>query len=153
MISRFRGEKSFFIKCKEITIKILISPVKQANMDKHTIKGFFSDRSELKMDDYVVFDYFFESFVDPEEAAAHLCQEQSTAQWKRPGVDEDLRGQFGAKVIDLAVEAVLEKPTMALPAIPDQKSYTCRAKIAHCKSVNLISPKRKILYFSLLAQS
>jgi ribulose-bisphosphate carboxylase large chain len=83
------------------------------------------------MDDYVVFDYLFESFVDPEEAAAHLCQEQSTAQWKRPGVDEDLRGQFGAKVIDLAVEAVLEKPTMALPATPDQKSYACRVKIAH----------------------
>jgi ribulose-bisphosphate carboxylase large chain len=87
-------------------------------MTKDTKSGFFSDRSKLTMDDYVVFDYLFESFVDPEEAAAHLCQEQSTAQWKRPGVDEDLRGQFGAKVIDLAVEAVLEKPTMALPATP-----------------------------------
>jgi ribulose-bisphosphate carboxylase large chain len=100
-------------------------------MDTNTKNGFFSDRSKLNMDDYVVFDYRFESFVDPEEAAAHLCQEQSTAQWKRPGVDEDLRIQFGAKVIDLAVEAVLEKPTMALPATPDQKSYTCRVKIAH----------------------
>jgi ribulose-bisphosphate carboxylase large chain len=100
-------------------------------MNKDTKNGFFSDRSKLAMNDYVVFDYLFESFVDPEEAAAHLCQEQSTAQWKRPGVDEDLRGQFGAKVIDLAVEAVLEKPTMALPATPDTKSYTCRVKIAH----------------------
>ena len=100
-------------------------------MSTDTKSGFFSDRSKLTMDDYVVFDYLFESFVDPEEAAAHLCQEQSTAQWKRPGVDEDLRGQFGAKVIDLAVEAVLEKPTLALPATPDQKSYTCRVKIAH----------------------
>ena len=100
-------------------------------MDQDTKSGFFSDRSKLSMDDYVVFDYLFESFVDPQEAAAHLCQEQSTAQWKRPGVDEDLRGQFGAKVIDLAVEAELDKPTMALPATPDQKSYACRVKIAH----------------------
>ena len=99
------------------------------NMDLKN--GFFADRSKLIMDDYVVFDYRFESFVDPEEAAAHLCQEQSTAQWKRPGVDEDLRDQFGAKVIDLAIEAVLEKPTLALPAIPDQTSYRCRVKIAH----------------------
>ena len=93
--------------------------------------GFFSDRSRLIMDDYVVFDYRFESFVDPQEAAAHLCQEQSTAQWKRPGVDEDLRNQFGAKVIGLVVEAELEKPTLALPATPDQKSYRCRVKVAH----------------------
>jgi ribulose-bisphosphate carboxylase large chain len=69
-------------------------------MDTDTKSGFFSDPSKLTMDDYVVFDYLFESFVDPEEAAAHLCQEQSTAQWKRPGVDEDLRGQFGAKKTD-----------------------------------------------------
>ena len=40
-------------------------------MDADTKNGFFSDRSRLDMDDYVVFDYRFESFVDPEEAAAH----------------------------------------------------------------------------------
>jgi len=100
-------------------------------MDMDIKTGFFSDRSKLNMDDYVVFDYRFESFVDPEEAAAHLCQEQSTAQWKRPGVDEDLRDQFGAKVIELIIEAALEKPTLALPATPDQKSYRCKVKIAH----------------------
>ena len=100
-------------------------------MDADTKGGFFSDQSKLNMDDYVVFDYRFESFVDPEEAAAHLCQEQSTAQWKRPGVDEDLRDQFGAKVIELIIEAELEKPTLALPATPDQKSYRCHVKIAH----------------------
>jgi ribulose-bisphosphate carboxylase large chain len=100
-------------------------------MDNDIKSGFFSDRSRLEMDDYVVFDYRFETFIEPEEAAAHLCQEQSTAQWKRPGVEEDLRVQFGAKVIELTVEAVLEKPSMALPSIPDQKSYVCRVKIAH----------------------
>jgi ribulose-bisphosphate carboxylase large chain len=96
---------------------------------KHS--GFFADQSRLNMDDYVVFDYVFESFVDPEEAAAHLCQEQSTAQWKRPGVDEDLREKFGAKVIELNVDRVLEKPTLMLPSTPDHKSYVCTVKIAH----------------------
>jgi ribulose-bisphosphate carboxylase large chain len=100
-------------------------------MGKDTQSGFFSDRSRLNMDAYVVFDYVFESFIDPQEAAAHLCQEQSTAQWKRPGVDEDLREKFGAKVIELEVKAVLDQPTMVLPAIPHQKSYVCRVKIAH----------------------
>jgi len=100
-------------------------------MDKDLKSGFFSDRAKLNMDDYVIFEYRFESFVDPEEAAAHLCQEQSTAQWKRPGIDEDLRVQFGAKVIELEVEAVLEKPSLVLPATPDQKSYRCRVKVAH----------------------
>ena len=100
-------------------------------MTDSSTSGFFADRSKLDLENYVIFDYLFESFVDPEEAAAHLCQEQSTAQWKRPGVDEDLRGQFGAKVIELNVEKTLDGPTMALPSTPDQTSYVCRVKIAH----------------------
>ena len=100
-------------------------------MESNKNSGFFAEQSQLNMEDYVVFDYVFESFVDPEEAAAHLCQEQSTAQWKRPGVDEDLRPRFGAKVIDLKVDRVLEKPSMMLPATPEQKSYICSVKIAH----------------------
>ena len=100
-------------------------------MGDNRIGGFFAERSALALEDYVIFDYRYESFVDPEEAAAHLCQEQSTAQWKRPGVDEDLRGQFGAKVIELEVEKTLDGPSMALPSTPDQKSYVCRVKIAH----------------------
>ena len=100
-------------------------------MESNKNSGFFAEQSQLNMDDYVVFDYVFESFVDPEEAAAHLCQEQSTAQWKRPGVDEDLRPRFGAKVIDLKVDRVLEKPSMMLPATPDQESYVCSVRIAH----------------------
>ena len=65
----------------------------------HRDGGFFADRASLEMEDYVLLDYCFESVIDPEEAAAHLCQEQSTAQWQRVGVDEDLRDRFGAKVI------------------------------------------------------
>jgi hypothetical protein len=41
-------------------------------MDNDIKSGFFSDRSRLEMDDYVVFDYRFEAFIEPEEAAAHL---------------------------------------------------------------------------------
>ena len=77
-------------------------------MEKHVIDGFYADRDDLDMEKYLVFDYYFESTTDPHETAAHLCQEQSTAQWKRVDVDEDLRVEFGAKVIDLQVERVLE---------------------------------------------
>ncbi|MBW1666590.1 MAG: ribulose 1,5-bisphosphate carboxylase [Deltaproteobacteria bacterium] len=100
-------------------------------MTKKQSKDFFSDRSSLDMDQYLVFDYVFESFIDPEEAAAHLCQEQSTAQWKRVGVDEDLREQFGAKVIELSVEKTLDHPSLKLPSVSDTRSYVCRVKIAH----------------------
>ena len=93
--------------------------------------GFFADPANLIMEDYIVLDYCFESVIDPEEAAAYLCQEQSTAQWKRVGVDEDLRDRFGAKVIDLAVKGVLDQPSYPLPATEAAKTYQCRVKIAH----------------------
>ena len=93
--------------------------------------GFFADQASLNMEDYITLDYCFESIIDPEAAAAHLCQEQSTAQWKRVGVDEDLRDQFGAKVIDLAVTGVLDEPSYPLPSVDSAKTYQCRVKIAH----------------------
>lgn len=100
-------------------------------MDKEMQKGFFSDPSSLDMASYLVFDYTFESFVDPEEAAAHLCQEQSTAQWKRVDVDEDLRVQFGAKVIDLKVEKVLERSSHPEMGDGEGPAHVCRVRIAH----------------------
>ena len=78
--------------------------------------GFFADKKTLDIDKYLILEYYFESVIDPEEAAAHLCQEQSTAQWKRVDVDEDLREQFGAKVIELRVTHSLEKPSITLPS-------------------------------------
>ena len=99
--------------------------------EAHRITGFFADRASLNVEDYIVLDYYFESVIDPEEAAAHLCQEQSTAQWKRVGVDEDLRDQFGAKVIDLEVTDVLDQPSYPLPSIEAAKTYQCRVSIAH----------------------
>ena len=102
-------------------------------------QGFFAESSDLNMEDYLVFEYVFECFVGPEEAAAHLCQEQSTAQWKRVGVDEDLRPRFGAKVIALEVEERLERlshPEMGAEMGPKAgegggPAYACRVKIAH----------------------
>ena len=94
-------------------------------------QGFFADRTRLDMERHLVFDYRFEATVDPEEAAAHLCQEQSTAQWKRVGVDEDLRPVFGAKVIDLVVEDEMDRPSFCLPTEPDCRAVRCRVKIAH----------------------
>ena len=97
----------------------------------HRDTGFFADRASLNMERYVVLDYYFESVINPEEAAAHLCQEQSTAQWQRVGVDEDLRDRFGAKVIDLAVTGVLDQPSYPLPSAEPAPAYQCRVRIAH----------------------
>jgi len=108
-------------------------------MKKEVREGFFAKPSDLNMEDYLVFEYVFECFVDPEEAAAHLCQEQSTAQWKRVDVDEDLRPRFGAKVIALEVEERLERlthPEMGAATGPkgeggEGPAYACWVRIAH----------------------
>ena len=94
-------------------------------------KGFFADLATLDREQYLLLDYYFETASPPDEVAAHLCQEQSTAQWKRVGVDEDLRPRFGAKVVDLQVEKVLDEPTHPALAIELTTTYACRVKIAH----------------------
>src|SRR3990167_3278716 len=65
------------------------------------IPKFFAKKEDLSLEDYVLLHYLFETKGDPKLAAASLCSEQSTAQWKRPGVDEDFRPLYGAKVISL----------------------------------------------------
>ncbi|HHJ06498.1 MAG TPA: ribulose 1,5-bisphosphate carboxylase [Anaerolineae bacterium] len=100
-------------------------------MPKKEKQGFFANWESLDAEKYLRLDYYFETTANPEEAAAHLCQEQSTAQWKRVGVDEDLRQRFGAKVIDLVVEQVFDKPNYPALAAEQKKSYGCRVKIAH----------------------
>ncbi len=72
-------------------------------MKREDIQGFLAKESELDRDSCVIFDYAFETSLDPLEAAARLCQETSTAQWKRPGVDEDFRVRHAAKVVALDV--------------------------------------------------
>ncbi len=100
-------------------------------MMKQTGNAFFADQNSLDMEDHLIFEYRFESFVDPEKAAAHLCQEQSTAQWKRVGVDEDFRPRFGAKVIDLTI--LEQRQHSNYPEMGAEKGpvYSCTVKIAH----------------------
>jgi len=101
------------------------------SMSESDKQGFFADQTDLVIEKYLIFEYYFESTVDPEEAAAHLCQEQSTAQWKRVGVDEDLRDRFGAKVIALNVEQELDTSSFCLPQDIGKHAYACRIRIAH----------------------
>ncbi len=66
------------------------------------LAAFFAEWGALPQDDYLRFVYDFVPTIDPRKAAAALCAEQSTAMWRRHGVTEDLRGTFGAKVVELS---------------------------------------------------
>ncbi len=96
----------------------------------HT-NAYFADWETLDQEKYLILDYYFESFIDPFEAAAHLCQEQSTAQWKRVDVDEDLRPQFGSKVIDLQIEREPTTPSLPYQIENWNKLWGVRVKIAY----------------------
>lgn len=104
-------------------------------MQPADVKGFFAQAAELDLEDYLLLDYVFECRGDPQVAAAHLCSEQSTAQWARVGVNEDFRDRFGAKVLALSVEAerpefsiALDSPVTGSAAGPVS---VCRVRIAH----------------------
>jgi len=72
-------------------------------MKKADVDAFYADRGSLDRQKYIILKYYLETLIEPREAAAHLCQEMSTAQWSRVGVDEDFRPEFGAKVVELTV--------------------------------------------------
>lgn len=93
------------------------------------MKEFFADKN-INLEDYIIETYFFETCIDPKNAAVSLCQEQSTAQWKRVGVDEDFRPKHGAKVLDLKV---VDKESLAGHGIgrEDKSKHWCEVKIAH----------------------
>jgi ribulose-bisphosphate carboxylase large chain len=93
--------------------------------------GFFVDAAALDADAHLLLDYYFECSGDPDVAAAHLCSEQSTAQWRRVGVDEDYRPRFAAKVVDLEVTRVHTQTSLALQPPLDGPVSACRARIAH----------------------
>jgi len=100
-------------------------------MDADDIKGFFADRNALDLDEYLLLDYQIECTGDPRVAAAHLCSEQSTAQWHRVDVDEDYRPRFAAKVLELTVEAELAEPSCPLDPPVAGPLHRCRVRIAH----------------------
>ncbi len=96
------------------------------------LPGFFCCRDDLDLAQYIELDYAFECYGDPRTAAAHLCSEQSTAQWHRIGIDEDYRPRFGAKVLELRVDG--QRPTPTYAASRDCGSgevSVCRVTIAH----------------------
>lgn len=109
-------------------------------MNANDIDGFFAERSGLDAEAYLELDYTFECRGDPRAAAAHLCSEQSTAQWARVGVDEDFRPRFAAKVVALQAEpiAAFSLPLPGTDAARDAGTsagdgprYRVRVSIAH----------------------
>ncbi len=95
------------------------------------IAGFFARREALDSEAYLELDFSFECVGDPRVAAAHLCSEQSTAQWHRVGVDEDFRPRFGAKVLQLEVTPQAGGFSYPVPGAPAGPVHQCRATIAH----------------------
>ncbi|MBK1621276.1 ribulose 1,5-bisphosphate carboxylase [Lamprobacter modestohalophilus] len=95
------------------------------------IDGFYSDASTLDAEAHLILDYRIECSGDPRVAAAHLCSEQSTAQWRRVDVDEDYRPRFAAKVLDLEVETELSGTSYPLRPPVEGPVSVCRVRIAH----------------------
>lgn len=104
-------------------------------MTSDDIAGFFATRDAIDREQYLELDFSFECVGDPREAAAHLCAEQSTAQWKRVGVDEDFRPQFAAKVLELDARPLPHGFSIPLAHLPQGAVqgavHACRATIAH----------------------
>jgi ribulose-bisphosphate carboxylase large chain len=100
-------------------------------MQTSEIDGFFADAASLDPEAHLILDYRIECSTDPRVAAAHLCSEQSTAQWRRVGVDEDYRPRFAAKVLDLEVETELSGTSYPLDPPVDGPVSVCRVRIAH----------------------
>ncbi len=100
-------------------------------MTADDMAGFFARRGDLDPDDYLELDFSFECVGDPREAAAHLCSEQSTAQWRRVGVDEDFRPRFAAKVLELESEPRPSGFGIPVECAARGPVHACRATIAH----------------------
>lgn len=87
------------------------------------IDGFWGDASFLKNPAYLIATYFFETDIAPRLAAAQLCSEASTAQWKRSfskNLNEDFRPRFAARVVNLKI----------LPGSSNPGLVSCEARIA-----------------------
>lgn len=99
-------------------------------MTADELAGFFAARGTLDAEAYLELDYSFECAGDPRVAAASVCREQSTAQWKRVGVDEDFRPRFAAKVVDLEATPS-DGLSLPIPKAPSGPVHRCRVTIAH----------------------
>ncbi len=96
------------------------------------LAGFFADERALDPDAYITLDYYMECCGDPDDAAAHFCAEQSTAQWRRVGSSEDLRPRFGARVVGLEVlDAALPGFSYGVDEKHGGTATACRVRVAH----------------------
>jgi ribulose-bisphosphate carboxylase large chain len=95
------------------------------------VAAFFASRAELDAERYVELDFTFECTGDPRHAAAALCSEQSTTQWRRVGVDEDYRPRFAAKVVEFDAAPRPAGFSYELPDAPRGVVHACRVTIAH----------------------
>jgi ribulose-bisphosphate carboxylase large chain len=100
-------------------------------MTHDDIAGFYARRADLNAEDYLELDFDFECAGDPREAAAHLCSEQSTAQWRRVGFDEDFRPRFAAKVLELHAEPRPSGFSIPVECAVRGPIHACRVTIAH----------------------
>lgn len=99
-------------------------------MHHDDITSFFASRDQIDREAYLELTFTFECAGDPRVAAAHLASEQSTAQWKRVGVDEDFRPRFGAKVLELDATPVAGFSVPLAITVPGPV-HRCHAVIAH----------------------
>lgn len=95
------------------------------------IPGFFAVLSSLDPQEYLLAEYDFETYVDPRLAVGTMCSEMSTAQWKRPDRDEDLRNEFGAKAVSLKVLSDTTKSQSLNYHKNHDKFFQCKVTIAH----------------------
>lgn len=100
-------------------------------MQPSDARGFRAAEEDLDAEAYLRCTYAIECEGDPEHAAAVFCSEQSTAQWQRPGVAEDLRPRFGAKLLDLEVCGERETASYGLGAPGSGPVQACRITVAH----------------------
>lgn len=100
-------------------------------MSPDDVEGFFARRGTLDPEQYLELELTFECVGDPRVAAARLCSEQSTTQWRRVGSSEDLRPRFAARV--LALDATPQPGGFSLPvaSAPTGAVHACRAVLAH----------------------
>ena len=100
-------------------------------MHSSDLSGFFADPQGLDRESYLILEYYLECLGDPRVAVAHFCSEQSTAQWRRMGQEEDLRPRFAAKVIGLDLEARQPQFSYGLTGPQSGPIHACRVRIAH----------------------
>jgi ribulose-bisphosphate carboxylase large chain len=95
-------------------------------------RGFLAAPDRRLLDEgYILLDYRVETWDDPWKAAVHFCREQSTALWHRPGVDEDYRPRHAALLVELEVEAELERPSVTELERPGRRFRRVWWRIAH----------------------